>query len=103
MYCSMVMLFEKITLWYSLLRDFHMIKCLNLIAVQTSKGKVQHIYKELIKRIITFEYENMLLLKSPQNKVASNIAITKQNKTSQTYHICQEQFEIKVFILQTNQ
>ena len=34
--------------------------------LQTSRGKVPHIYKELIRRIIT---------KSPQNKVASNIAI----------------------------
>ena len=63
--------------------------CPNLMVVQTSKGKVQHIYKELLKRIITFEYENMMLLKSPQNKMASNIGITKQNKTSQIYHICQ--------------
>ena len=34
---------------------------------------------------MTFEYENLLLLKSPQNKVASNIAITEKNKVSQTY------------------
>ena len=57
------------------------------MTVQTSKGKVQHIYKELIRIIITFEYEKLLLLKSPQNKVASNIAITKQNKTKQVRHI----------------
>ena len=58
------------------------------MTVQTSKGKVQHIYKKLIRIIITFEYEKLLLLlKSPQNKVASNIAITKQNKTKQVRHI----------------
>ena len=28
-----------------------------------------------------FEYENMVLLKSPQNKVASNIAITEKKKS----------------------
>ena len=73
------------------------------MTVQTSKGKVQHIYEELIRIIITFEYEKLLLLKSPQNKVASNIANTKQNKTSKTYHICQDHFEIKLFTLQTSQ
>ena len=80
----------------------HVILCPNLITVETTKGKVPHIYKELI-RIITFEYEKLLLLKSPQNKVTSNIAIIKQNKTSQIYHICQEHFEIKLLILQTSQ
>ena len=39
---------------------------------------------------MTFEYEKLLLLKSMQNKKASNIVITKQNKRNQTYHICQE-------------
>ena len=34
--------------------------------LQTSKGKVPHIYKELIRRIVT---------KSTKNKVASNIVI----------------------------
>ena len=57
------------------------------MTVNTSKGKVPHIYKELIRRIITFEYKKLLLLKSLQNKVKTNIAITKQNKTSQTYYI----------------
>ena len=37
---------------------------------------------------MTFEYEKLLLLKSTQNKVASYIVITKQNKASETYHIC---------------
>ena len=42
---------------------------------------------------MTFEYENLLLLKSTQNNVTSNIAITeKKNKASQTYHICQGNF-----------
>ena len=81
----------------------HVILCPNLITVETNKGKVPHIHKELIRRIITLEYEKLLLLKSPQNKVASNIAIIKQNKTSQIYHICQEHFEIKLLILQTSQ
>ena len=57
------------------------------MTVNTSKGKVPHIYKELIRRIITFEYKKLLLLKSLQNKVKTNIAITKQNKTSQTYYM----------------
>ena len=36
---------------------------------------------------MTFEYEKLLLLKSPQNKEASNIVVIKKNqkKTSQTY------------------
>ena len=56
---------------------------------QTSKGKVPHTYKELIRRIMTFEYEKLILFKPPQNKVASNIATTKKNKASLIYHICQ--------------
>ena len=51
-----------------------------------------------------FEYENLVLLKSPQNNVASNIAITeKKNKASQTYHVCQGHYEIKLLILQISQ
>ena len=42
----------------------------NLMKVQTSKKKLRHTYKKLI-RITTLECEK-LLLKSPQNKVASN-------------------------------
>ena len=57
------------------------------MAVQTSKSKVPHIYKEVIRTIITFEYEKLLLLKSPQNNVESKMAITKQNKTRQTHDI----------------
>ena len=34
-----------------------------------TKGKVKHISKELIIRIIKFEFEKLLLLKSPQNIV----------------------------------
>ena len=60
----------------------YVILCPNLMTVQTSKGKVSYIYKELIRRIMTFEYGKLLLLKSMQNKVASNIAITKRNKAS---------------------
>ena len=68
-----------------------------------SKSNVPDIYKELMRRIIIFKYEKLQPLKSAQSEVASNIVITKQNKTSQTYHICQEHFEIKLLILQTNQ
>ena len=64
----------------------------NLMTVQTIKGKVPYVYKGLIRKIMTFEYEKLLLLKSTQNKVASNIEITKQNKASQAYHICQKHF-----------
>ena len=52
---------------------------------------------------MTFEYENLLLLKLPQNNVASNIKITEKNTASQTYHICQGHYEIKLLILQMNQ
>ena len=37
------------------------------MTVKTSKDKVPHIYKELIRRMIRFKYEKLLLLKSPQN------------------------------------
>ena len=49
---------------------------------------------------MTFDYEKLLLVKSIQNKLASNIVITKQNKASKTY-IFQEYFKIKLLILQT--
>ena len=60
----------------------YVILCPSLMKAQTSKGKVPHIYKDLISRIMAFEYEKLLLLKSMENKVASNIVITKQNKSS---------------------
>ena len=41
---------------------------------------------------MTFKYENLQLLKSPQNNVTSYIAITEKNKASQTYHICHNHF-----------
>ena len=47
---------------------------------------------------MTFDYEKLLLVKSIQNKLASNIVITKQNKASKTYHIFQEYFKIKLLI-----
>ena len=86
-YCSIAMLFKKIALWYSLLHDINVILCPNVMTVQTSKGKVPHIYKELIIRIIGFEYEKLLLLKSSQNRVASNISTTrkKQYKSDISY------------------
>ena len=34
---------------------------------------------------MTLQYQNLLLLKSPQNNVASNIVITEKNKASQSY------------------
>ena len=70
------------------------------MTVKTSEDKVKkHISKELIRRIIKFEYENLLLLKSPQKLwyiVTSNIVMIKQSKTSQTYPISQEHFEIVI-------
>ena len=46
-----------------------LIICPSLMMVKTSEGKVKQIYKELIRRIIKFEYEKLLLLKSLQNIV----------------------------------
>ena len=41
---------------------------------------------ELIRRIMTFEYEKLLLFSSPQNKVVSDIAITvEKNKSDISY------------------
>ena len=74
--------------------------CLNLMTVQTSKGKVSHSSKELVRRIMAFEYKNLLLLKSPQNKAAPNIVITEKNKLSQTYNLCQGNYKIKLLVLQ---
>ena len=66
------------------------ILCPNLMTVKTNKRKVLNTCKELIRKTMAFEYEELLLLKSPQNKVAPNIVITgkKKRKTSQTYHVC---------------
>ena len=49
---------------------------------------------------MTYEYENLLLLKSPQNNVGSNVAITEENKASQTYHVYKGHYEIKLLIFQ---
>ena len=57
----MAMLFEKIALCYSLLHNFHMWFCVP---------------------ITTFKYEKLLLLKSSQNKVASNTVITPAVKNA---------------------
>ena len=65
---------------FTALQFSYVILCPNLMTVQTSKGKVPYIYKEL--RIMAFDYEKLLLLKSMQNKVASNIVIIKQNKAN---------------------
>ena len=56
------------------------------MTVQTTKGKAPNTCKELIRRILTFEYEKLLLLKSPENKVTSSIAITGK-KEKQAKHI----------------
>ena len=40
---------------------------------------------ELIRRIMTFEYEKLLLFSSPQNKVVSDIAITVEKNKSDIY------------------
>ena len=74
--------------------------CLNLMTVQTSKGKVSHSSKELVRRIMAFEYKKLLLLKSPQNKAAPNIVITEKNKLSQIYNLCQGNYKIKLLVLQ---
>ena len=73
------------------------------MTVQISKGKISHIYKEVIRRIMKFEYKKLLLLKSPGNKVGSNIVTTEKNKASQTYHLCQGNYEIKLLVLQMSQ
>ena len=73
--------------------------CRSFMRVQT--GKVPHAHKG-ISLLIAFEYKQLLLLKSPQNKAPSTIAITKNNKAKQVRHIIiyQWHFEIKLFILQ---
>ena len=39
----------------------YVIPCLNFMTVQTSKGKVIHDYKVLIRKTTSFEYEKLLL------------------------------------------
>ena len=51
---------------------------------------------------MTSEYEKLLLLKSPQNKVASNIVTIKKDK-KEVKHICRGHFKIKLLIFQTSQ
>ena len=54
------------------------------MTVQT--GKVTHTHKELANlRKMLFEYEKLLLLKSPQNKAASAIATTEKNQQVRHY------------------
>ena len=48
--------------------------------VQTRKKKVPHAQKEIIRKIITFLFAKLLLLRSPKNKRASNIVITEKKK-----------------------
>ena len=47
----------------------HVILCPNLLVLQASKKKLAYTHRELFTRIMTFKYEKMLLLNSPQNKV----------------------------------
>ena len=97
-YRIMVTLLEKNYFAVSASRFPHVILCPDLMTVQISKRKAPHIYKELIRRIVTF------LLKLPQNKVVSNIVITgKKEKTTQTHHICQGHFKIELLISQMSQ
>ena len=51
---------------------------------------------------MTFEFEKLLLLQSPQNSVVSNIVINGKKKKSQRYDMCQGHFKIKIMILQMN-
>ena len=51
---------------------------------------------------MTFEFEKLLLLQSPQNSVVSNIVINGKKKKSQRYDMCQGRFKIKIMILQMN-
>ena len=68
--------------------------------MQTSKGKAPHTFKELMRRIIAFEFQKRLLLKSSQNEAASNIAISgKRKKSKSGNHTCQGHFEIKLLIV----
>ena len=48
------------------------------MTVQTSKGKAPHTCKESIGGIMASKFQKELLLKSAQNKVASNIVISKK-------------------------
>ena len=63
-------------------RSPYVILCHSLMTVQTSDGKVPHTYKELIRIIMAFEYEKLPPLKSPQNKVVSNIVIRQARHMS---------------------
>ena len=101
-YNSMVMLFKKIALWYSLLHNLRTWFCVPIQWRCKLAKEKYHIYKELIRIIMAFEYKKLLLLKSPENKVASKLRSLKK-KTKQTCHICQGHYEIKLLILQMSQ
>ena len=60
-------------------RNPYVILSPNLMTVQTSKGKAPHTCKESIRGIMASKFQKELLLKLPQNKVASNIVISKKN------------------------
>ena len=62
----------------------------------TSKVKVPHTHKELIRRI-TFEYVKLLQLKWPQNKVTSNIATTEKKKEKKKKNKSHISFTVEVF------
>ena len=63
--------------------------------VETSKERVAHTHKELIRRIL-FEYVKLLPLKSPKNKVTSNIAIPENKKNKSHISYIPESFWNKV-------
>ena len=85
-------------------RFSYLILCANSTMVSTNRGKEPHTCKELIRRIMTFEYGKLLLLKLSQNitKVASNIVISgkKEKQVISRYII---HFEVKLLILQMSQ
>ena len=65
---------------FTALQLTYVILCTNLMMMQTIKGKVPCIYKELIKRIMTFECEKLLLLKTMQNKWQQILQSLKKTK-----------------------
>ena len=65
----------------------YVILCTNLMTVQITRGKARHTCKELIRRIMTFDYEKLLLLKSPHVKWHQILRSLgkKQNKPGTSY------------------
>ena len=70
----------------------------NLMMVQTSKGKVQHIYKELIRIIISLEHEKLPLLKVWKQK---GPIVSVSNINYIAFYGCSEIIWIKNFTIFT--